>query len=205
MPNGRKPGQVGPQPEPRRDQPRKTLEDRSAARRLRRAKQGKPVNQPRPLIDIHVAKIVTPDPMIFPPKLRLALQYYLDTVPRDKERAAKRAGMDVDEFRKHLYSPGVIDYLRDQEALIDEKAAELRARARVLSEDRLDAATLEVLDSAATPPPQKVRMIEVGYRRFGMLKDKAEVTGANGAPLPFQLIRITGRKDDDGPDDQSAI
>ncbi|MGA7885243.1 MAG: hypothetical protein WCA44_05825 [Acidobacteriaceae bacterium] len=152
-----------------------------------------------------MAKIVTPDPMIFPPKLRLALQYYLDTVPRDKERAAKRAGMDVDEFRKHLYSPGVIDYLRDQEALIDEKAAELRARARVLSEDRLDAATLEVLDSAATPPPQKVRMIEVGYRRFGMLKDKAEVTGANGAPLPFQLIRITGRKDDDGPDDQSAI
>ena len=48
-------------------------------------------------------------------------------------------------------------------------------------------------------------MIEVGYRRFGMLKDKAEVTGANGAPLPFQLIRITGRKEDDGSGSEPSI
>ena len=196
MPNGRKPGtRVGPQPEPRWEQPRMTLEERSAARRLRRAKQGKPVNQPTPLSEIHVPKIITPDPMTFPPRLRLALQYYLDTVPRDKERAAKRAGLDVDEFRKHLCSPGVLDYLRDQEALIDEKLAELRAKARKLTEDQLDAATVDVLESAATPPPQKVRMIEVGYRRFGMLKDKVEATGANGAPLAFQLVRIGQKKE----------
>lgn len=210
MPNGRKPGE---KPEPakptgRREakggKPRMTLEERAERRAERKAERG-PGWMPEPDGGVHVPRIMTADALIFPPKLRLALQYYLDVEPRDKARAAARAGMGVGEFERHLHSPGVNEYLHKQEEMIDAKAAELRARARVLTEDHLDAATVDVLESPSTPAPQKVRMIEVGYRRFGLLKDKAEVTGANGAPLPFQLIRITGRRDDDGSDNNPLI
>ncbi len=207
MPNGRKPGEKPPEaPKGRREakggKPRMTLEERRRNRQDREAmKEGVPF-QPA---DIHVPKIMSPDPLIFPAKLRLALQYYLDVYPRDPIPAARKASMDPLEFSKHLHSPGVREWLRAQEEKIDDKLAELRAKARILTEDHLDAATVEVLESASTPPPQKVRMIEVGYRRFGMLKDKSEVTGANGAPLPFQLIRITGRKEDDGSGSEPAL
>jgi hypothetical protein len=66
----------------------------------------------------------------------------------------------------------------------------------VLSEDYLDSKTVGILDGDA-PPSSKVRMIEVGYRRFGMLKDKVEATGAGGTPLAFSLVRIQGKKDTD--------
>ena len=146
-----------------------------------------------------------PDPNIFPPKLRLALQHYLDFDPRDPSKAAKAAKMDVEEFRKHLHSPGVREWLKKQEDLIDEKLAELRAKARILTQDHLDAATVDVLESPATPSPQKVRMIEVGYRRFGMLKDRVEATGAGGAALAFELVRIGSRKkESDAPDDDTS-
>ena len=203
MPNGRKPGEKTPQ-EPKERKPRMTIEEkrvRSAERKVKR----NPGWLPEPDGKIHVPRIMSPDPRIFPAKLILALQYYLDVHPRDPVAAAGKALMDPHEFNKHLHSPGVKEWLLAQEEKIDEKTAELRARARILTEDHLDAATVDVLESAATPPPQKVRMIEVGYRRFGMLKDKAEVTGANGAPLPFQLIRITGRKEDDGSGSEPSI
>jgi hypothetical protein len=136
-----------------------------------------------------------PDPNIFPPKLRRVLQYYLDTWPRDLDKAALRAWMRPEEFREHLKSPGVKEYLRREEEKIDEKAADRRAEARVLTEDHLDAMTVKILEDQTIPASQKVRMIEVGYRRFGMLKDKVEATGAGGAPLAFEIIRIGSKKD----------
>lgn len=198
MPIGRKPGEAPKQePKPRRERKsrgRMSLEER---RQLSAERA-----QTRGCIDtadgkVHVAKILTPDPSIFPAKLLRALQHYLDTEPRDIASAAKRGNMALEEFKAYLKTPGVKEYLEQEEAKIDEAVANMRARARILTEDHLDAATVEVLTSASTPAPQKVRMIEVGYRRFGMLKDKAEVTGAGGAPMAFQLIRMQGRKDDD--------
>jgi hypothetical protein len=146
-----------------------------------------------------------PDPNIFPPKLRRVLQYYLDTWPRDLDKAARAAWMLPDEFREHLKSPGVKEYLRREEEKIDEKAADRRAEARVLTEDHLDAMTVGILENPTIPPAQKVRMIEVGYRRFGMLKDRVEATGAGGAPLAFELIRIGQKKEHDGDSGDSSI
>jgi len=43
-------------------------------------------------------------------------------------------------------------------------------------------------------------MLSTAYKRFGMLKEKVENTGANGAPMAFELIRIGAKKEgDQGP------
>jgi hypothetical protein len=185
---------------------RMTLEERRKRKQERRAAEAGIPAPPKPtrMEDVHIPKIMDPEPSIFPPRLRLTLQYYLDNEPRDPERAAKKGGMDILEFKKHLHSPGVRLWLKEQEDLIDEKMAELRAKARMLTQDHLDAATVQVLESKETPHPQKVRMIEVGYRRFGMLKDRVEATGAGGAPLAFQLVRIGSKKESDGPDSDTS-
>ncbi len=141
-------------------------------------------------VPVHVPQIKTPDPAIFPAKLRLVIQRYLDTEPRSYSKAAQQAGMEMSELNAYLKQQSIRDYIKAQEDLIDEKTAELRALARVLTQDHLDSETVKILESASTPVNAKVRMIEVGYRRFGMLKDKVEATGAGGAPLAFQLVRI---------------
>jgi len=188
---------------------RMTLEERR--KRSDDRKAGKPVgplppqgpkkkdySAPKPweTIDdkVHVPRIMDPDPNIFPPKLRLALQHYLDFDPRDPSKAAKAAKMDVEEFRKHLHSPGVRTWLKNQEDAIDEKMAELRAKARMLTHDHLDAAVVDLLQSPSTPAAVKATVVTTGYRRFGMLKDRSEVTGAGGAALAFELVRIGSRK-----------
>lgn len=163
-----------------------------------RRKKGEPhVLPPEPDNQVHVPRIMSPDAAIFPPKLRFALQCYLDTSPRNAERACLRAQMNLEEFKKHLHSPGVRAWLAEQEALIDEKACELRAKARILTEDCLDAATVDLLESKDTPAAVKATVVATGYKRFGMLKEKVEATGAGGAPLAFSLVRIHGRKDTD--------
>ncbi len=149
---------------------------------------------PQPDNKIHVPKIMNPDPLIFPAKLRLAIEYYLDTIPRDKKIAAERANMDPEEFKKHFRSPGVYQYIQEHEEKIDNAACALRAKARVLCEDYLDEKTVEFLDAPgekATAP--RAKMIETGYKRFGMLIDKVESTGKGGAPLAFEVIRIGGK------------
>jgi hypothetical protein len=147
---------------------------------------------------VHVPKIMNPDPLIFPAKLRLAIEYYLDTMPRNRKIAAEKANMDPEEFDKHFRSPGVYQYIQALEAKIDEAACELRAKARVLCEDYLDRKTIEFLEAAgekATAP--RAKMIETGYKRFGMLIDKVENTGKGGAPLAFQIIRLGQKKSPD--------
>jgi hypothetical protein len=177
-----------------------TAEQKESRRAKREAKKSSlPVGWiPAHHEKVHVPRIMSPDPMIFPPKLRLALQYYLDTYPRDAGAASDKASMEREEFKAHLHSPGIREWLREQEDMIDEKLAELRAKARIFTEDHLDSKAAEILDSATTLPSVKVKLIEVGYRRFGMLRDKVEATGAGGAPLTFQLVRIgSGKKESD--------
>jgi hypothetical protein len=182
-----------------------TLEERRERRQERKAaKAAQAALPPSERPEVHVPRIMDPDPLIFPPKLRLALQFYLDTEPRDAKKASSRAHMDVEEFKKHLHSPGVREWLRKQEDLIDEKVAELRARARVLTQDHLDAAIVDLLESKTTPAAVKATVITTGCRRFGMLKDKVENTGANGAPMAFQLVRIGIKKNGDADADGSA-
>jgi hypothetical protein len=146
---------------------------------------------PQPDGGVHVARIMTPDPIIFPPKLRLVIEHYLDIWPRDKKAAALKGGMEPAEFERHFHSPGVFQYIQKQEEAIDEAKAQLRAKARVLTEDHLDAALVGILaENAEGTTSARVKAVEVGYKRFGMLIEKKELTGGKGAPLAFELVRL---------------
>jgi hypothetical protein len=144
-------------------------------------KNGKP-HKPPPEPDgkIHVPNILSPDPMIFPPKLRLALQFYLDVLPRDAEKAAQRVGMDPEEFKMHLHSPGVHEWLVKQEQMIEEKCAEYRAMARILSVDFLDTSLVECVTVAAKRGESKP--LELGYERIGMRRDDNFMSQQQASP-----------------------
>ncbi len=193
MPNGRKPGEKPPEtrPKQRGSKPRMTLEERRQLKAERNQTKAATQNADG---GVHVARIMPPDPSAFPPKLLRAIQYYLDIEPRDVARAAQRGNMTLDEFKAYLKTPGVKEYLKQQEDLIDVQVANMRARARILTEDHLDAITADMLDSVFTPAAVRAQVLNTGYKRFGMLKDKVEATGAGGAPIAFELIRIGGRK-----------
>ena len=151
-----------------------------------------------------VARVQNPDPLILPAKVQRAIEYWLDMPVRDYtktvEKAAALADIDIDILRRYWKQPPVREIIDKKLEQIDLAAAEMRARARVLTEDHLDAATLDILQAelVAVGAHAKVKMIEVGYRRFGMLRDKVEATGAGGAPLAFQIVRIGQKKEDDG-------
>ena len=175
--------------------PRMSLEERRVRRAERKAKeQGQP-KPPHtgPKVDatdyripdlpapgVHVPKIMTPDLICFPPKLKLAIERYLDTEPRDPDKAAELAGMPREEFRKHLKSPGVIVYVQQREEWIDREAARFRARARVLGVHFLDSK----LVIAATVGAKKgdTDAIELGYERLGMRRDKNFMTQQQANP-----------------------
>lgn len=147
---------------------------------------------------VHVPKILTPDPAILPWKAQRAIEYYLDMPERDLttcvDVAGRKAGMAPNEFRAYFNQPAVQEIIKKKADLIDQAVAERRAAARVLTEDFLDANTVSILEDKGAPANAKVRMIEVGYRRFGMLTDKVENTGKGGAPMAFELVRIGARK-----------
>jgi hypothetical protein len=160
----------------------------------RAPRQRKPKGPDEKTVHVTVPQILTPNPAAFPAKLRLAIQRYLDTEPRSWSIAAKQADMSFNELIQFLKQDAIREYIQKQEEMIDEKVAELRARARVLTQDHLDAATVDMLESVTAPANAKVKMIEVGYKRFGLLREKVEATGAGGGPLVFELVRIGTRK-----------
>lgn len=134
---------------------------------------------------------------VFSAKLQYAIEHYIDT--RDPDRAAALAGMDPAEFRRLMKHSDVKAEIKKKLDFIDIAMAEVRAKARILTADKLDASLVEVLDGVKVPANAKVRAIEVGYKRHGMLVEKSEVSGAGGAPLAFELVRIGGRKSDESP------
>lgn len=150
---------------------------------------------------VHVPKILTADPAILPWKVRLAIEHYVDMPGGDLttsvDIAARHAGMAPNEFRAYFKQPAVQEIIQKKLDLLDEKLAERRAAARVLTEDFLDVNTVAILEDKEAPAAAKVRMIEVGYRRFGMLTDKVENTGKGGAPMAFQIIRLGQKKQAD--------
>ena len=218
MPNGRKPGE-SPKREPRptrSGKPRLTPEQRKPAptteeRTARKAKR-EAILAERQVVreSCPVERIAAPDLLLLPAKVQLAIEYWLDMPGRDLkktlDRACEKVSLDPNVLRWYLKQENVRAIVDAKLEKMELAMAARRAEARVLSEDYLDAHTVKVLEDKATPSPQQVRMIEVGYKRFGMLKDKVEATGAGGAPLAFELVRIGVRKkDSNAPDDDTAL
>lgn len=134
--------------------------------------------------------------IILPAKVARAIEHYIDS--RDPDKAAMLASMDPVEFRRWMRKRVVRDKINHKIELVDQACAELRARARVLTVDKLDATLLEILDAKGKNSSYpKVKALELGYKRHGALQEKMEHSGKDGAPLAFQLVRI-GRKDDGG-------
>lgn len=181
--------------------PRMTLEERRKLRAERLAKKNAalPPDQrehpqmPQPDGQIHVPKIMSPDPLIFPPKLRLTLQHYLNTDPRDATKAATLAGMDPAEFRKHLKSPGVYQWLQKQEDLIERETAREIAKARMLNVQFLDQYLVTAVKVAAKLGDSKP--IELGYDRVGIRRDKnfmtVEQANPQSRPQTYRVLEQT--------------
>lgn len=149
---------------------------------------------------VHVPKILTPDPAILPWKAQRAIEYYLDMPERDLttcvDVAGRKAGMAPNEFRAYFNQPAVQEIIKKKADLIDQAVAERRAAARVLTEDFIDAQTVALLDAPGEKATSaRVRMLEIAYKRFGMLIEKHENSGAGGAPMAFQIIRLGQKKE----------
>lgn len=131
--------------------------------------------------------------IILPAKVARAIEHYIDS--RDPDKAAMLASMDPVEFRRWMRKRVVRDKINHKIELVDQACAELRARARVLTVDKLDSVIVGILDGKDKRAALKAA--ELGYKRHGALQEKMEHSGKDGAPLTFQLVRI-GRKDDGG-------
>lgn len=135
-------------------------------------------------------------PRLLPAKIQYAIEFYLDT--RDIGKAALAANMDPAEFAKAMETDQVKAEIDRKLDFIDQAAAELRAKARILTADKLDATLVDVLNTKSKNLSPKVKALELGYKRHGLLKEKVEHSGENGGPVTFQLVRIGSRSDANG-------
>lgn len=141
---------------------------------------------------MHVTPLVSKDG-VFSAQLQFAIEHYVDC--RDQARAALLARMEPGDFIRAMRRRDVKAEIQRKVDMIDQANAILRAAARNLTTDKLDSTLVEILDSKKAPSNVKVRAVEVGYKRYGMLKEKHEHSGADGAPLAFELVRIGAKKE----------
>lgn len=128
------------------------------------------------------------------PQLQCAIEHYVDT--RDPDRAAQLARMEPKEFRRFMKHEDVAALIQKKVDLVDIANAQVRAQARVLTVDKLDASLVEVLTKfkGAKTLRERVKAIEIGYKRHGALREKMEHSGEGGGPLVFELVRLGGKK-----------
>ena len=220
MPNGRKPGEAPPAPrgftstgkprttraERQAAKERKRLEDAATEERIRAEAAKAAEDMPTPIV---VPNMVVKNAMNLPAKVQLAIECWLDLPTRDHTKTvtkvAEMVGLEPSFLLGYWRKPSVRAIIDERLDQIERARAEIRARARGLTEDLLDSHTVALLDSPGTPPAVKATMLNTAYKRFGMLKEKVENTGANGAPMAFQLVRLGGKKESDGADPDSSL
>jgi hypothetical protein len=136
--------------------------------------------------------------IILPAKVARAIEHFVDT--RDADKAAMLANLEPDVFRRWMRKRAVRNQINHKIDLVDQACAELRARARVLTVDKLDSSLVDILDSKDKKATfgARIKAIELGYKRHGALTEKMEHSGKDGAPLTFQLVRIGAKKDEGG-------
>ena len=183
--------------------PRMTLEERRERRKERNAQknaklppeQREPDRMPqRGEGEVHVPRIMTPNPIVFPPKLKLAIEHYVNISPRDYKKAAELAGMDPAEFQEHLRrSPGVVLYVDDLEKKIDTAFAESVGKARALHAAFLDENLVVAVKAGAADGDTDA--LELGYDRIGLRRDKNFMTGQQSStqtrPQIYRVLEHT--------------
>ncbi len=160
---------------------------------------------------MHITPLVSKDG-VFSAQLHFAIEHYVDT--RDQIEAALLARMEPALFIRAMRRKDVKAEIQRKLDMIDQANALLRAAARQLTADKLDSTLVDVLDvdpketitvgertvtrANSNVLAAKVKAVEVGYKRYGMLKEKMEHTGKDGAPVAFELVRIGSKKEPDG-------
>ena len=218
MPNGRKPGEAAPRGFTSTGKPRTTRAERQAAKEQKRlddaateervrgeaAEAAAGMRTPTVVANMEVKNVIH-----LPSKVQLAIECWLDLPARDHTKTvtkvAEMVGLDAEILRGYWRKPSVREIIDAKLEQIEQAKAEIRARARGLTEDLLDSHTVVLLDSKETPAAVKATLLGTAYKRFGMLKEKVENTGANGAPMAFQLIRLSGKKESDGADPDPSL
>jgi hypothetical protein len=218
MPNGRKPGEAAPRGFTSTGKPRTTRAERQAAKEQKRlddaateervrgeaAEAAAGMRTPTVVANMEVKNVIH-----LPSKVQLAIECWLDLPARDHTKTvtkvAEMVGLDAEILRGYWRKPSVREIIDAKLEQIEQAKAEIRARARGLTEDLLDSHTVALLDSKETPAAVKATLLGTAYKRFGMLKEKVENTGANGAPMAFQLIRLSGKKESDGADPDPSL
>jgi len=218
MPNGRKPGEAAPRGFTSTGKPRTTRAERQAAKEQKRlddaateervrgeaAEAAAGMRTPTVVANMEVKNVIH-----LPSKVQLAIECWLDLPARDHTKTvtkvAEMVGLDAEILRGYWRKPSVREIIDAKLEQIEQAKAEIRARARGLTEDLLDSHTVALLDSKKTPAAVKATLLGTAYKRFGMLKEKVENTGANGAPMAFQLIRLSGKKESDGADPDPSL
>jgi hypothetical protein len=207
MPNGRKPGEAAPRGFTSTGKPRTTRAERQAAKEQKRLDDAATEERVRAEAAEAAADMRTPtvvaninvqDIAHLPSKVHLAIECWLDLPARDHTKTvtkvAEMVGMQPAILIGYWRKPSVRAIIDAKLEQIEQAKAEIRARARGLTEDLLDSHTVALLDSKETPAAVKATMLNTAYKRFGMLKEKVENTGANGAPMAFELVRIGAKK-----------
>ena len=218
MPNGRKPGEAAPRGFTSTGKPRTTRAERQAAKEQKRlddaateervrgeaAEAAAGMRTPTVVANMEVKNVIH-----LPSKVQLAIECWLDLPSRDHTKTvtkvAEMVGLYAEILRGYWRKPSVREIIDAKLEQIEQAKAEIRARARGLTEDLLDSHTVALLDSKETPAAVKATLLGTAYKRFGMLKEKVENTGANGAPMAFQLIRLSGKKESDGADPDPSL
>jgi hypothetical protein len=129
-----------------------------------------------------------PNELPFPGTTNRFIAYYTDT--EDLARAAIQAGLSYAKARKLYRDKAVRAEIDRRLDKLHNTQAVLIAKARLLTEDRLDACLVKSLKTEKGMV--LVRSVELGYKKMGLLRDKVEHTGEGGGPVVFTLKRIAG-------------
>jgi len=124
-------------------------------------------------------------------KFQRFIQHYIDT--KDIDKAGLLAGMDSDDARRCYRTKDVRAAIDKQVEIIDREYAIQRAKSRNLTAEKLDAHLVQSVEKENGIA--RVRAMELGYKRLGLIRDKVEHTGEGGGPLVFQLERIGAKVD----------
>lgn len=113
---------------------------------------------------------------------------------RNIDHAAKACHITTSQAKRLYRRPAVRAEIDKQLDVHLKTRADIAAQAMYLTEARLDSALVGVMENPESPARDVVRAVEVGYKKFGLLKEKVEHTGENGGAMVFTIDRIVPKK-----------
>jgi hypothetical protein len=129
----------------------------------------------------------------FPANVQRFIQVYVGC--RDKEKAALRSGFEAEAGDKLLSKKPIRAEIERKIRIIDLETAKLTAQANKLQVELIDSELVKTIKiSAKTGGTTKVKAMELGYERLGILRDGAFVViqeKENAAPSIYRALHTT--------------